>query len=97
MSDLPGLPPITNAAGQLFGEAKPLVGGLEENRTTVRASVPLVKLHNDGLTEKIRKKNRLLCGNVFHAKASGWRNAASQQHFYHKEALVLSEFANYPG
>ena len=70
MSDLPGLPPVTKAAGQPLGQAEPLVGGLQEDRTAVGAAVPLVELRDDRLAEKTGEQNRLSCGSVLHAKAS---------------------------
>jgi hypothetical protein len=97
VSDLSALPLVTNATSQLFCEAKPLIGRLEKDRTTVGTTIPLVELHDDRLAKKTREKNRLLCGNVFHAKASVWRKCCVATAFYHVEAFFLSDLVNYPG
>jgi hypothetical protein len=96
MFDLARLPRIDQTGGQGFGQSQTAVGGLEQDRATVRAALALVKLRHHRLRENIGEQQTFCCGIVSQAKASfGHSNNVSTTCLYHRRLSVSLRNANY--
>jgi hypothetical protein len=64
------LPFVLQTGGHAFRQPIAPVCRLQQNRTSVRTAVPLVKLNDDWLGKNIGKQQTLCCGMLTQAKAS---------------------------
>ena len=92
MVHLARLAPIFDAPGQGFAQSQPFVGGLQQDRSTIRAPQTLVKLHPQRALQNIVEQNTLSCDSLGHTKAFDVVEMLVAKPFYRIEGFCFSEF-----
>jgi len=97
MRDFAGLTIIPDACGEALGQGELVVDNLQEDCTTIGATVGLVEIDGYGPVKIFAKENRL-CGIVSHQKASVCaRYLSGIKYLYVDGGFLFLRFANNQG